>query len=193
VYSYCQLEGLSVPLELRPYHGNQCTFKSREATSLYFHSGPMDAPLICAPQNTPANNIPIKSLKIRASFNRECTAIDEGYLEGCIRITDADRICMCPGVAGACEIAPTGTVEYDPDDPAKLKDYCHTNCSGKHISFGGLIRASSVPTTCITDDGSEGYRVQGFFTARALPEHCADAGQACYNPVSSTDCSKHAQ
>ena len=53
VTSYCLLDGLSVPINFAPYHGYQCVFKSDNPASLYFHSGPRDVPLTCAPENNP--------------------------------------------------------------------------------------------------------------------------------------------
>ncbi len=186
--SYCQLKGMAIPLELKPYRNLQCTFKSTEMSSLYFHSGPKDMPFICAPQNEVANNIPIKNLKIRATFNRDCTEIADGYLEGCIAVDAADNICMCPGGAGVCDREPpvgSDASVYEEAvaaaQPKTLGDYCHTVCGAKWISFGALIHSFKLEPTCLTVDGIEGYRVQGFFTATAIP------GQ--FNPVQSDDCS----
>jgi|GEM_PF-6446447 len=186
--SYCQLKGMAIPLELKPYRNLQCTFKSTEMSSLYFHSGPKDMPFICAPQNEVANNIPIKNLKIRATFNRDCTEIADGYLEGCIAVDAADNICMCPGGAGVCDRALP--IDSTPDvyeaavteaQPKTLGDYCHAVCGKQWISFGALIHSFGLEPTCLTVDGIEGYRVQGFFTAIDIP------GQ--FNPVQSDDCS----
>jgi len=225
--TYCQLEGLSIGVELQPYRNLQCTFKSTDMKSLYFHSGPKDMPFICAPQNTPPNNIPIKNLKIRATLNEDCTAIADGYLEGCISVDAADKICMCPGGAGECDRASLTPDQLDAVafDPKKLGDYCHTVCGQKWISFGNLIHAVSLDPTCVVglvqacttnaDCGAggkcvagecpikctadadcaegaycvqgtcsrTGYRVQGFFTATAIPDQ--------FNPVQSSDCSVH--
>ncbi len=187
--TYCQLQGMAIPLELKPYRNLQCTFKSTEMTSLFFHSGPKDMPFICAPQNEPANNIPIKNLKIRATFNRDCTEIADGYLEGCISVDAADKICMCPGGAGVCDRLSLDNAEAQAqldaaaEAPETLGDYCHTVCGQKWISFGALIHSFKLEPTCLTVDGIDGYRVQGFFTAIDIP------GQ--YNPVSSDDCSVH--
>ena len=181
VESYCLLEGLSVPMELRPYHGYQCQFKSAAPSSLYFHSGPKDAPLICAPANEPPNNIPISDLKIRASYNRDCTAIQEGFLEGCITVDAADRICMCLG-AGACPWTPVPDAEFTADD---LTGYCKSACGPQWISFGGLVKTFQLLPSCLTPEGVPGYRVQGFFDADRL-----DPVQ--YNPISSDDCAASA-
>ncbi|MBM4372352.1 MAG: hypothetical protein FJ098_11900, partial [Deltaproteobacteria bacterium] len=101
VDSFCMLEGLDSILDGTPYHGKQCEFKSTEMTALYFHSGPKDYPLVCAPANLPGNSIPIKNLKVRMGFNDDCTEIRNAFIEGCITIPDADRICMCMGT-GKC-------------------------------------------------------------------------------------------
>jgi hypothetical protein len=180
VEDYCLLEGLSVPLNLKPYHGHQCQMKSSEASALYFHSGPKDGPLVCAPANSPANNIPISNLKIRASFNEDCTAIQDAFLEGCITETAADRICMCPGAAGTCPLEIDADAPFTEDD---LAGYCHSACGDKWISFGGIVRSFSLLPSCLTPDGERGYRVIGFFDAEAVP------GQ--FNPVSSSDCTSH--
>ncbi len=102
VDAFCILEGLNTPLTEEPYHGKLCEFKSAESTSLYFHSGPVDQPLVCAPANLPANSIPIKNLKARMTFNEDCTEIRNAFLEGCITIPDADHICMCIIGTGNC-------------------------------------------------------------------------------------------
>ena len=102
VDSFCILDGLESALDGEPYHGQLCEFKSVEATSLFFHSGPVDQPLVCAPANLPANSIPIKNLKARMPFNEDCTKIGNAFLEGCITIPDADHICMCIGGTGTC-------------------------------------------------------------------------------------------
>ncbi|MFH1533164.1 MAG: hypothetical protein ABIK09_20750 [Pseudomonadota bacterium] len=103
VDSYCILDGLESALDGEPYHGKLCEFKSLKYTSLFFHSGPKDQPLVCAPANVPANTIPIKNLKARMPFNEDCTEIQNAFLEGCITIPDADHICMCLKGTGNCD------------------------------------------------------------------------------------------
>lgn len=171
---YCLLEGLSVPLTLLPYHGYQCQVKSEGSSSLYFHSGPKDIPLICAPENDPPNNIPISDLKIRASFNRECTEIVDGFLEGCITVEAADRICMC-ATAGGCGNEP------DPEaDTTNLETYCTGVCGTGWFSFGALVHSFGLMPSCLTPAGEEGYRVQGFFDAIGIGDQ--------FNPTASEDC-----
>jgi len=102
VESYCHLDGLDSSLDGEPYPGKLCEVRSTEDTSLLFHSGPKDTPLVCAPANYPANSIPIKNLKTRLTFNEDCTEIHKSFLEGCITIPDADHICMCVGGTGNC-------------------------------------------------------------------------------------------
>jgi len=102
VDSYCILDGLDSLLDGEPYHGKLCELKSQEYTSLFFHSGPADQPLVCGPANLPANSIPIKNLKARMTFNEDCTEIQNAFLEGCITIPEADHICMCMGGTGSC-------------------------------------------------------------------------------------------
>jgi len=174
VEEYCLLEGLSVPLTLLPYHGYQCHMKSSEASSLYFHSGPKDIPLICAPENDPPNNIPISDLKIRASFDRECTKIVDGFLEGCITVEAADRICMC-ATAGGCSDDPDPDASLD-----HLETYCTGVCGTGWFSFGALVHSFGLAPSCLTPDGVEGYRVQGFFDAVSIHDR--------YNTVQSADC-----
>jgi hypothetical protein len=181
VENYCLLEGLTVPMRLDPYHGYQCQLKSTTPASLYFHSGPRNAPLICAPDNQPANNIPIANLTFRTSFNDDCTGLADGFLEGCLTMDAADRICMCLGPAGTCPNKPkAGGATFKADD---LDGYCHDACGLDWISFGGIIRSFEVPPACLTPEGESGYLVRGFFDARAIPD-------AKYNPISSSDCSK---
>jgi hypothetical protein len=163
VNSYCLLEGLTEPMEFEPYHGNQCIFKTIADSSLLFHPGPVDYPVLCAPELTPQNIIPIKSLKVRFGFNYDCTEIIDGYMEGCITIEDADKINMC--MIGECEID-SGAAD---------------GCGGGWLNFGGLVSPFGVFPSCITEDGDQGYRLQGFFSATAIDDK--------YNPVSSADCS----
>jgi hypothetical protein len=177
VTSYCLLKGLSFEMELLPYHGYQCEVKSAGPASLYFHSGPRDAPLICAPFITPPNNIPISDLSIRTGFNRDCTGITDGYLEGCITVDSADRICMCPGQPGTCGRSPVEGYVFDPQD---LTGYCHNECGPDWISFGELVKSFGLLPSCITEGGIDGYRVQGFFDAVPVTEK--------HNPISTDDC-----
>ena len=179
VDSYCMLDGLFAEVEGKPYHGYQCTFKSIRDSNLNFHSGPKDAPLVCAPENVPANIIPIKNLKMRMSFNEDCTAIHEGYMEGCITIEDAKRICMCLST-GACPIDPPNQGGHDEDD---LVAYCHDKCGSKWISFGKSVEAFGLLPSCITSEGEQGYRLQGFFDAVSIEDK--------FNPVRSADCKAH--
>ena len=102
VESYCLLDDLESDMDGEPSPGKLCQLKSMEDTSLFFHSGPKDTPLVCAPANFPANSIPIKNLKTRLTFNEDCTEIHKSFLEGCITIPDADHICMCIGGTGNC-------------------------------------------------------------------------------------------
>lgn len=178
ITSYCFLKGLSFQMKVVDFRGYQCMLINKEPQQLFFHSGPKDAPLICAPANSPPNNIPISSLKIRFGFNDDCTKIKEAYLEGCITLDAADRICMCPGLPGACARKESPSFTFDPND---LIGYCHNACGDDWISFGGLLRAAELKPTCITPEGVDGYRVQGYFDAEVIPS-------AKFNPISSDDC-----
>jgi hypothetical protein len=181
VDEYCLLDKLSLDVELAPYHGTQCQFKSTSPTSLYFHSGPKDGPLICAPDNQPANNIPISNMSIRASFNDDCTAIRDGFLLGCITVDAADRICMCMGAPGTCAQEGVPGATYEPD---ALDESCHTACGETWLSFGSIIRSFELAPGCLTPEGTPGYFVQAFFDAAMIPD-------VKFNPVASDDCSKH--
>lgn len=183
VDDYCLLDGLSLDVDLAPYHGTQCQFKSTAPTSLFFHSGPKDAPLICAPDNQPANNIPISNMTIRASFNDDCTAIRDGFLLGCITVDAADRICMCMGAPGSCPRAPEpgATPTYLPDE---LDASCNAACGTGWLSFGSIIRSFELAPGCLTPEGTQGYFVQAFFDAEMIPD-------TKFNAVRSDDCSKH--
>jgi len=161
VDSYCHLDGMTVDLSVKPYHGNQCIFKSTEATALYFHTGPKTSPFVCAPDLVPANSIPVKNLKVRMGFNEDCTGIVDGYLEGCITIEDANRICMCL-VSGACPLEPVNEGTHEEGD---LSGYCRDKCGKKWLSFGESVAMFKLKPSCITPDGAQGYRLQGFVTA----------------------------
>jgi len=177
VESYCLLDGLTAEASVKPYHGNQCVFKTIEDTSLFFHTGPTTDPLVCAPKGEPRNTIPIKNLKIRFGFDQDCRTVVAGSIEGCITLTDADKICMCL-VSGSCTVQPKGE-GYDPDD---LTAYCKDECGDKWLSFGQTVKAFGLAPTCVTSEGDQGYRLQGFISAADVTEK--------YNPVSSSDCTE---
>ena len=181
VKTYCLLKGLSIPLTLLPYHGEQCVFKNAEDASLYFHSGPRDWPMTCAPDNNPPNNIPVSNLKLRLSFNRDCTEVRDSFLEGCITQEAADHICMCTKAPGTCPRQSKPGYAFDQKD---LVAYCHDACGQDFISFGGLVRSFGLPPSCLTPEGKPGYAVQGFFDAVAITDQ--------FNPVSSDDCTEAA-
>lgn len=175
VDSYCHLEGMTVEMKAGRFAGHQCTFKTTEATALYFHTGPKDNPFVCAPDLIPQNAIPIKNLKARLGFNEDATAITDGWLEGCIVIEDVNRICMC--IAGDCLREPKNTGDYDKDN---LTAYCTDRCGGKWLSFGATVAAIGLTPSCLTPDGSVGYRLQGFLEAIEVTDK--------FNPVESGDC-----
>lgn len=178
VDSYCMLEGLDQEIALEPYHGYQCQYKNPDPASLVFHLGGRDNPLMCAPLLEPANTTPLKDLKVRFGFNEDCTGIKDGFLEGCIAVEDADRMCVCT-VAGTCTYAGDAAAEHTPDD---LPGYCKSACGGGWASFGGIIKSVGIAATCNTLDGREGIRLQAFFDAVDVSDK--------YNPVSSDDCTE---
>ncbi len=178
VDSYCMLDGLSVELELKNYRGYQCQFKNTVSASLFFHVGGRDDPLMCAPLLETANATPINDLKIRFGFNEDCTGIKDGFLDGCIAVEDADRMCVCT-VAGNCKYTGDLAAEHTPDD---LPGYCNAACGPGWTSFGGIIRAVGIAPSCLTEDNREGIRLQAFFDAVDVSDK--------YNPVSSDDCTE---
>lgn len=178
VDSYCMLDGLSVEMKAKPYHGNQCVFKSVEAAALNFHTGPLERPIVCAPELTPANSIPIKGMKTRFGLHEDCRGFSNGHLEGCIAVKDAAKICMCL-VTGSCEFKPVDVGEYEEED---LSSYCKDVCGFKWISFGQSVKAFGLKPTCLTQDGEEGYRIQGFIDAEAVPDK--------FNPIPSSNCAE---
>lgn len=180
VNSYCLLNGYAVPIDLAPYPGKQCMFQSASESALYFHPGPLSNAFECAPENEPKNNIPVKQLKIRATFNKDCTAIKGGLLEGCITREDAKRICMCTNT-GDCEFKPNPQSGYDPNVDYGL--YCKDKCGDSWLSFAEAISLfSSIYMNCLTEEGLPGYRVTGFFDAIDISDK--------FNPVKSDDCMK---
>jgi len=178
VDSYCHLEGMTVEMKAGKFAGHQCTFKTTEATALYFHTGPKDSPFVCAPDLVPANAIPIKNLKARMGFNEDATAMTDGWLEGCITIEDANRICMCL-VSGMCPYEPKNEGGYAEDD---LTGYCKDKCGANWLSFGESVGAFGLTPSCLTPDGSKGYRLQGFIDGVEVTEK--------YDPVESQDCAQ---
>jgi hypothetical protein len=162
---YCLLEGMTREITFKPYHGNQCIFKSTDDSLLNFHTGAIDNPLLCAPDLDPPDSIPLRNLKVRFGFNEDCTGILDGYLEGCIAIEDANRICMCLK-SGDCPIIPIPQGEFPQSD---LATYCKDRCGEKWISFGASVGLFGLLPTCLTTDGKPGYRLQGFVQAESIP------------------------
>ena len=156
VGKYYLLGGFHNTFRLEPYHGNQCVFKSVADSSLFFHTGPLDNPAVCATELTPQNNIPMKNLKVRFGFNPDCTVIENGYLEACLTQPDADKICMCL-ITGTCTIKPISS-----------SNYCAAQCGGGWTSFGQALSAFKLLPTCVTSEGEIGYRIQGVFKAVRL-------------------------
>ena len=176
VDSYCLLQGLTVQANVKQYHGYQCVFKTIEDTKLHFHSGPKEKPLVCAPATEPQNSINIDNLKMRFGFNQDCTETRSGYIEGCITIANANDICMCL-IPGTC-----GTPQNEGHDPDDLQAYCLDQCGTSWLSFGRTIDAFNLTPKCITTDGQQGYRIQGFIDAVDVTNK--------FNPVSSNDCTQ---
>jgi len=176
--SYCLLPDMEVEIEMEPYHGYQCVFKSAQSTSLLFHLGPQTEPMVCSPLLDAPNTTPIKDLKVRFGFNEDCTAIEDGFLDGCILEAEAQRICMCL-IAGTCPTPEAPETPFDPDD---LSGYCGDACGGGWISFGSIIKSFGLRQSCVDADGRQGFRLQAFFDAE-------DVG-ARFNPVASADCSE---
>ena len=178
VESYCLLPDMGQTIELAPYHGYQCQVKNAEAGTLFFHFGPKTNPLMCGPSLDPPNITPIRSLKIRFGFNEDCTAIDSGFLEGCITVEDASRLCMCM-VTGTCEGLFDESASVDENDPYA---YCENACGSSWISLGSIMNTFSVAPTCLTEDENPGYRIQAFFDAEEITDR--------FNAQSSDDCSQ---
>jgi hypothetical protein len=176
VDSYCMLDGLDIDLELKPYHGYQCQVKNPVAASLLFHLGPTDKPMMCAPLLDPPNATPLKDLKVRFGFSEDCTSIKDGFLEGCIQVEDAQRMCICM-VAGNCEWTGDPTASENTDD---LAGYCGAACGDNWVSFGTVVQLAGVKPGCLTIEGKQGYRLQAFFDAVDVSDR--------FNPVQSADC-----
>ena len=177
VDSYCMLEGYDVDMSVKPYHVHQCVFKTEEAGALYFHTGPLDNPIVCAPELEPPNSIPIQNLKVRLALNENCDGFTDGHLEGCIAVDEANKICMCL-TTGQCPMEHVDMGDYESDD---LAAYCKDKCGFKWISLGQSMAAFGLVPTCLTLDGREGYRVQGFIDGHSVPDY--------FNPIQSADCS----
>jgi len=173
---YCLLEELTQQITFKPYHGNQCIYKSTDDSLLNFHTGAIDNPILCAPELDPPDSIPMRNLKVRFGFNENCTGITDGYLEGCIAIEDANRICMCLKT-GDCPLEPVPQGELAETD---LAAYCKDRCGDKWISFGASVGLFGLLPTCLTTDGKPGYRLQGFLEAKEIPGK--------YDPKQSINC-----
>lgn len=178
VTSYFLMEGLQITLDMIPVAGYQCQIKNTEPKSLYFHLGPREDPLMCGPLLNPANATPIKDLVIRFGFNEDCSKIENGYMRGCLSPSDVDRICMCM-IASECS-REGGYLETPFPSEASLNQevltqYCKDTCgfsdtagATNWTSFGALMRLMTVPQTCITSDGEDGYLLEVLFSAEEV-------------------------
>jgi len=195
VDSYCMLDGYQVDVDVERYHGQQCEYKTSALTTLFFHSGPGDWPLVCAPLIDPQNSIPITNLKIRFGLNRDCTGMINGFIEGCITQDDANKICMWLGDYEQAELngkyqrgemtAEQLRAYVEPENPEedlKLSKYCTDGCGTMWLSFGTSVEMYKLQKTCINEKGQQGYRIQGFVRAVEVTDK--------YDPVASANCTE---
>lgn len=184
--SYAFLEGLTIGVELSPVEGEQCRLANEDFPSLYFHLGPLNDPLMCAPTLEPANATPIENMRIRFNFNEDCSEIVSGYLLGCIPGDAADRICMCTSASQCTQEDADPSYDFpdleevaDEDRSAELRDYCQNACGYTPSDerpddvllwtpFGAVLSSAGIPKTCAGANGSPGVMLELSFTAEEI-------------------------
>ncbi len=145
--------------------------ESGEGVFLLFHTGPVDAPIICAPEqgDDPAeglldNTIPLAITFASGKLNEACDAIEEGFLEGCIALDHADHICFCIDPNYNCPLAP---------NPASTR-YCDQMCAPGRINFGAFVTDTAGCEPACTVLGKPGVRIAGNFRAERIPDAMFD-------------------
>ena len=134
-----------------------------EGSFLMFHTGPTSEPVLCAPEQALSeglvnNTIPLSVTYVRGRFDEGCGAIVDGYLEGCIALEHAYRICICIDGDYDC---------YANGDPGS-DTYCGQHCGEQFLNFGGIVAdVAQIPTTCQVL-GLDGIRIAGDFEAVRL-------------------------
>ncbi len=187
IESFCLLEdldGRAMDVTMSAPIDENCGFEidlaadDGEGEFLMFHTGPTNDPVLCAPEQGLTeglvnNTIPLSISYVRGRFDEGCGNIVDGYLEGCIAIEHANRICICTDGDYNC---------YADPDPAG-STYCEVNCGARRfLNFGGLVTdVARIPATCKVL-GLDGIRIVAQFEAARL-------GPERFQPERSIDCS----
>lgn len=136
-----------------------CRFESLVGSvfDLFFHTGSVEDPVLCAPDLPKKDAIPMSRLLFGGEFTENCTKI-EADLSGCITQAGANGICMC--ILGDCK---------DPPPDPTSDDYCQREC-GPRINFGinmaGLpLSCDSTTTASCTGDACDAWTLTGDFSA----------------------------
>lgn len=146
-----------------------CGFEA-EGLELNFHTGPLDAPVICAPDLELSNSIPLRAMSVKAELETDCAASDGGitggYLSGWIPAAAADQIC-------SCNIYDDVTKSYscdEPPDPSEDK-YCGKNCGTLgYTNFGWVVTTmAQIPPQ--DNAGVPSYRLAGYFSAHKVESY----------------------
>ncbi len=175
---FCQLSdaeaGFVYQSPLATHLDGQCRFTTEEDSFLLFHTGPVDAPVLCGPEQAVPHTIPIMRLDAQATLSDDCQQFTEGHLRGCISVSAARKTCFCMQPDYSCARSP------DPLNAA----YCRQQCGPAWINFGDFVEnVAQVAPDCSIEGGDvfDGYSLEGTFTAERLaPER--------FNPVQSRDC-----
>jgi hypothetical protein len=149
--------------------------------TLNFHTGPIDAPVYCAPELGTPNAIPVRGLTTKLSLKTDCASgtasVSAGFLEGWIPDADADRICFCNlydlnrGVY-TCEHVPQPESTY----------YCPAHCGGGNMLFGSVLKVTAkIAPEPDPFEGALAFHIAGYYDAESIPDFepgcCASAAE----------------
>lgn len=149
--------------------------------TLRFHTGPVDAPVYCAPELTPQNAVPIRGLATQLTLDTDCQAgtasVSAGFLAGWVPEIDADRICFCSRYDASRGV-------YDCEDAPQPghAQYCFANCGAGYGLFGSILKiVAKVTPTPDPFDGTPSFRIAGYYDAESLsdfdPRCCSSASE----------------
>lgn len=148
----------------------ECDYTNEDKPgTLSFHTGPKDDPVICAPDVTPSNAIPIMGLITDATLQTDCDAktasIEGAYLQGWIKEEAADMICSCNGYDPE-----TKTYTCDSEPQPGHANYCFENCGGGYALFGPIVKTiAQVKPVPNPYDQEPSFRIAGYYSATTIP------------------------
>ncbi|MBN2528678.1 MAG: hypothetical protein JXR76_19975 [Deltaproteobacteria bacterium] len=190
-------DDLNQKVDVTSFDAAECTFVNSDLKTLYFHMGHKGNPLMCAPLLKQPNATPLHDLRVTFRLNEDCTELKDGFLSGCIPISDANKMCMC-GTTGVCVRDGNEADEPFPDEMGEdgdetwplsdsqekaLLTYC-VNACGKATdsswsSYRALMEFGSDEPTCETQSGEPGYRLTARFKAEEVTKQYSSDQTVC--------------